>query len=88
MVADELNPLFALLAQVSVDERDDAAGIRSAVDEVTDLDDGEVVGQDPGVRVGAEPDEFVAQRREVAAHVADHCNSHADPEPDHSSALT
>ena len=44
VIADELEPLGGLGAQVAVDDVDDLSGIGATMDEVTDLDDEQVIG--------------------------------------------
>jgi hypothetical protein len=45
------------------------------MNQVTDLDDSQVVGQPTGCAVGAEPSELGAQLVDVARHVADDRNA-------------
>ncbi len=71
MIADELNPPLGLFAEVSIDETDDAVGVRATVNEVTHLNDDEVVGQ-PAVVVGAEAAEFSCEFLTMPTDIADH----------------
>ncbi|MEN3264164.1 MAG: hypothetical protein V7646_1058 [Pseudonocardia sp.] len=71
MVADELDPLHRLAGQVAVHQRDHRVGGGAAMNQVTDLDDGQVAGQPTGCAVGAEPSELGPQLVEVTRDVAD-----------------
>jgi hypothetical protein len=44
MVADELDPLAGLRAQVEVDDVDDLSRVGATMDQITDLDDKQVFG--------------------------------------------
>ena len=45
MVTDELDPLGGLGAQVAVDDVDDLSGVGATMDQITDLDDDQILGQ-------------------------------------------
>ncbi len=44
VVTDELNPLAGLSAQVAVDDVDDLSGVGATMDQITDLDDEQILG--------------------------------------------
>ena len=44
VVTDELDPLVGLGAQVAVDDVDDLSGVGATMDQITDLDDDQVLG--------------------------------------------
>ena len=44
VVADELDPLGGLGAQVVVDDVDDPSGVGATMDQITDLDDDQILG--------------------------------------------
>ena len=79
VVADQLDPLIRPAGQEVVDQADHARRVGAAMDEVTDLDHGEVGGQRARVRVRAQADQLLAQRLPVAADVTDHGHPAAGP---------
>jgi hypothetical protein len=75
VVADELDPTHRPAGQVAVHQCDHRVGGRAAMNQVTDLEDGQVVGQPTGSAVDVEPWELGPQLVEVSRDVADDRNA-------------
>ena len=75
VVADELDPLGGLGAQVAVDDVDDLSGVGATMDQITDLDDDQILGQ-RAVGARAEAGELVAQWCGVSTDVTDDGDPH------------
>ena len=75
VVTDELDPLGGLGAQVAVDDVDDPSGVGATMDQITDLDDDQILGQ-RAVGARAEAGELVAQWFGVSTDVTDDGDPH------------
>jgi hypothetical protein len=71
VVADELDPLRRLLDERPVHDVEHTRRVRSTVDQVADLDGGQVRRQSQVRGVGAEPDERGSQQAGVSADVSE-----------------